>query len=118
MRLSSYRVSSRARRRSGLAALRTLLGKGRLVRLGYALWPCSPSRLTPDGLAGVARQALDEPGVEWEPTEAERAYDEGLSTQIPVKLGRPPKAASRVKVLIIMHVGTYITSSRETAQEA
>ncbi|UPK05525.1 hypothetical protein [Bradyrhizobium sp. 170] len=56
--------------------------------------------------------------MEWEPTEAERAYDEGLSTQIPVKLGRPPKAASRVKVLIIMHVGTYITSSRETAQEA
>ncbi|MCK1640395.1 hypothetical protein IVA95_23055 [Bradyrhizobium sp. 157] len=56
--------------------------------------------------------------MEWEPTEAERAYDEGLSTQIPVKPGRPPKAASRVKVLIIMHVGTYITSSRETAQEA
>ncbi|MGY3464373.1 hypothetical protein ACVW0I_001244 [Bradyrhizobium sp. LM6.11] len=38
----------------------------------------SPSRLTPDGFAREARQALDEPGVEGEPTEAENAYDEGL----------------------------------------
>src|SRR3979411_1589839 len=49
-------------------ALRELVEDGRLVRLGY----------------GVARQALDKLGVEWEPTEAERAYNEGRSTQVPV----------------------------------
>ncbi|MGY4412539.1 hypothetical protein ACVWW4_004275 [Bradyrhizobium sp. LB7.1] len=36
-----------------------------------------------------------------------------FSTQIPVKSGRPSKAASRVKVLIIIYAGTYTSSSRE-----
>ncbi|WP_342709918.1 DUF6088 family protein [Bradyrhizobium sp. B124] len=75
-----------------LRALRTLVSKGRLVRLGYGVYGrAMPSRLTgrpvlmsADGFAGVARQALDKLGVEWEPTEAERAYNEGRSTQIPV----------------------------------
>ena len=75
-----------------LRALRTLVQKGRLVRLGYGVYGRAvPSRLTgrpvllgPDGFAGVARQALDKLGVEWEPTEAEKAYNEGRSTQVPV----------------------------------
>jgi hypothetical protein len=33
---------------------------------------------------GVAQQALDKLGVEWEPTDAQRAYNEGRSTQVPV----------------------------------
>src|SRR5260370_39349097 len=33
---------------------------------------------------GAARQALNKLGVKWEPTEAERAYNEGRSTQVPV----------------------------------
>ena len=33
---------------------------------------------------GAARQALTKLGVKWEPTEAERAYNEGGSTQVPV----------------------------------
>ena len=37
-----------------------------------------------EGFSGVARQALDELGVKWEPTEGERAYNEGRSTQLPV----------------------------------
>ena len=36
------------------------------------------------GFASVARQALDKLGVKWDPTEAERAYNEGRSTQVPV----------------------------------
>ena len=36
------------------------------------------------GFAGVARQALDKLGVKWDPTEAERAYNEGRSTPEPV----------------------------------
>src|SRR5467141_2377005 len=51
-----------------LRALRALVDAGRLVRLGY----------------GVYGQALDKLGVEWEPSEAERAYNEGRSTQVPV----------------------------------
>jgi hypothetical protein len=37
-----------------------------------------------DGFVGVVRQALDKLGIEWEPTEAERAYNKGRSTQVPV----------------------------------
>jgi hypothetical protein len=37
-----------------------------------------------NGFIGAARQVLDKLGVAWEPTEAERAYNEGRSTQIPV----------------------------------
>lgn len=39
----------------------------------YGSRRASPSRLTPDGFTGAARQALDERGAEGEPTEAESA---------------------------------------------
>ncbi len=65
---------------------------GRLVRLGYGVYARAiVSRLSseallmnPTGLRGVAREALTKLGVPWEPTEAELAYNEGHSTQIPV----------------------------------
>lgn len=73
-------------------ALRELVDNGRLVRLGYGVYGrAMVSRLSGKpmlysryGFAGVARQALDKLGVEWEPTAAERAYNEGRSTQVPV----------------------------------
>ncbi len=73
-------------------ALRELVDNGRLVRLGYGVYGRAmvsrlsgkPMLYSRDGFAGVARQALDKLGVEWEPTEAERAYNEGRSTQVPV----------------------------------
>lgn len=75
-----------------LRALRTLVGDGRLVRLGYGVYGRAvasrlsgePLLYSPNGFAGAARQALNKLGVQWEPTEAERAYNEGRSTQIPV----------------------------------
>jgi Family of unknown function (DUF6088) len=75
-----------------LRALRGLLRDGHLVRLGYGVYGRAiPSRLSgkpmlysPNGFIGAARQALDKLGVEWEPTESERAYNEGRSTQVPV----------------------------------
>lgn len=75
-----------------LRALRKLVDDGRLVRLGYGVYGRAvvsrlsgkPMLYSRDGFAGVARQALDKLGVEWEPTEAERAYNEGRSTQVPV----------------------------------
>ena len=75
-----------------LRALRGLVRDGRLVRLGYGVYGRAiKSRLSgepllhsPDGFIGAAREALDKLGVAWEPTEAERAYNEGRSTQVPV----------------------------------
>ena len=73
-------------------ALRDLVREGNLVRLGYGVYGRAvtsrlsgePILYSPDGFIGAARRALDKLGVEWEPTEAERAYNEGRSTQVPV----------------------------------
>lgn len=75
-----------------LRALRSLVADGQLVRLGYGVYGrATRSRLSgkpmlhsSEGFSGVARQALDKLGVKWEPTKAERAYNEGRSTQVPV----------------------------------
>ena len=104
------RVESRISRRSGedvflprefrdlggedqvLRVLRELVREKRLVRLGYGVYGRAMiSRLSgrpilnsANGFAGAARQALTKLGVAWEPTEAEKAYNQGRSTQIPV----------------------------------
>lgn len=75
-----------------LRALRALVREGRLMRLGYGVYSrATVSRLSgkpmlysANGFIGAARQALTKLGVDWEPTEAERAYNEGRSSQIPV----------------------------------
>ena len=75
-----------------LRALRGLVRDGRLVRLGYGVYARAivsrlsgePLLMNPTGLRGAAREALTKLGVPWEPTEAELAYNEGRSTQIPV----------------------------------
>jgi hypothetical protein len=75
-----------------LRALRSLLRDGHLVRLGYGVYGRAfKSRLSgkpvlqsSNVFISAARQALDKLGVEWEPTESERAYNEGRSTQVPV----------------------------------
>lgn len=75
-----------------LRVLRTLVKKGNLVRLGYGVYGRAirsrlsgePILYNPNGFVGAARQALNKLGVIWEPTEAEHAYNEGRSTQVPV----------------------------------
>lgn len=75
-----------------LRALRKLVKDGRLVRLGYGVYGRAirsrlsgePILYNTNGFAGAARQALNKLGVEWEPAEAELAYNEGRSTQVPV----------------------------------
>jgi hypothetical protein len=75
-----------------LRALREMVRDGKLVRLGYGVYGrAETSRLSGEpilaargGFIGAARQALDKLGVAWEPTEFERAYNEGRSTQVPV----------------------------------
>lgn len=75
-----------------LRALRGLVRDGRLVRLGYGVYGRAvvsrlsgqPMLFSPNGFIGAARQALDKLGVQWEPTESERAYNERRSTQVPI----------------------------------
>ena len=75
-----------------LRALRGLVQGGSLVRLGYGVYGrAETSRLSGQpilaasgGFISAARQALDKLGVPWEPTEFQRAYNEGRSTQVPV----------------------------------
>jgi hypothetical protein len=82
-----------------LRALRGLVRDGHLVRLGYGVYGRAEiSRLSGEpllaargGFIGAARRALDKLGVQWEPTEFQRAYNEGSSTQVPVN------PAARVK---------------------
>lgn len=72
-------------------ALRELTDAGKLIRLGYGVYgraEMSPithqPMLSGDGFGPVARQVLDKLNVRWEPTSAERAYNEGRSTQVPM----------------------------------
>jgi hypothetical protein len=75
-----------------LRALRGMVREGQLVRLGYGVYGrAETSRLSGQpmlaargGFIDAARQALDKLGVEWEPTEFQKAYNEGRSTQVPV----------------------------------
>lgn len=75
-----------------LRALRCLVHDGQLVRLGYGLYGRAeissltgkPMLAAPGGFIDAARQALARLGVKWELTKAQRAYNEGRSTQVPV----------------------------------
>jgi hypothetical protein len=75
-----------------LRALRGLVQEGRLVRLGYGVYGrAETSQLSGEpilaargGFIDAARQALNKLGVPWEPTEFQKAYSEGRSTQVPI----------------------------------
>ncbi len=75
-----------------LRVLRTLVREKRLVRLGYGVYGRAvvsrlsgePILYSQSGFLGAARQAMTKLGVKWEPSEAEREYNAGRSTQIPV----------------------------------
>jgi len=75
-----------------LRALRGLVRDGRLVRLGYGVYARAivsrlsgePMLFSRNGFGSAARQALTKLGVKWEPTDSERAYNEGRSTQVPL----------------------------------
>ena len=83
--------SDLADERQVLRALRELTEEGKLIRLGYGVYgraEISPITAQPmlagDGFGPVARQVLDKLKVRWEPTTAERDYNEGRSTQVPM----------------------------------
>ena len=78
--------------RQVLRALRELTDGGKLIRLGYGAYGraeistlTQQPMLAGDGFGAVSRQVLDKLNVQWEPTEAEQAYNSGRTTQIPMK---------------------------------
>jgi hypothetical protein len=77
--------------RQVLRALRDLTQRGDLIRLGYGAYAraehsCLTNRpmLAGDGFAAVSRQVLSKLHIPWEPASAERAYNEGRTTQVPM----------------------------------
>jgi hypothetical protein len=81
-----------AARTQVLRALRGMVPDGELVCLGYGVCGRAetsqlsgqPMPAARGGFIDAAQQALDKLGVPWEPTEFQRAYNEGRSTQVPV----------------------------------
>src|ERR1700677_4344142 len=74
-----------------LRALRAPVEDGKLIRLGYGVYAraeISPITKQPmlagDGFNAVTRRALDKLKVRWEPPTAERDYNEGRPTQVPM----------------------------------
>jgi hypothetical protein len=73
-------------------ALRELVRAKQLVRLGYGVYARAiTSRLSGEailasknGFLGASRQVLTKLGVPWELTNAQKAYNEGRTTQVPV----------------------------------
>ena len=77
--------------RQVLRALRELTDQGKLIRLGYGVYGraeissiTNQPMLAGGGFNPVVRRALDKLKVNWEPPTAERDYNEGRSTQVPV----------------------------------
>jgi hypothetical protein len=75
--------------RQVLRALRELTEEGKLIRLGYGVYgraETSPITREPmlagDGFGAVSRVVLNKLKVGWQPTSAEREYNEGRSTQV------------------------------------
>lgn len=79
--------------RQVLRALHDLVEDGKLIRMGYGVYARTiisrlsgePLLYSANGLSSAARQALDKLGVQWEPSEWERAYNEQRSTQVPAR---------------------------------
>lgn len=71
--------------------LRQLVNEGKLARIGLGLYAkARPSKISgrtmldaPGGFDQVSKEALNRLGVKWELSSAERAYQDGLTTQVP-----------------------------------
>ena len=71
--------------------LKKIIADKKLVRIGKGIY--AKARMTPyydkpipyGGFDVVAREALDRLNIRWESGVSEKAYNEGLSTQVPVK---------------------------------
>ena len=96
-------------------ALRLLVAKGKLLKIGqglYARAAASPFDGTPapvKGLRALAKEALCRLGVESAPTRFEQAYNAGQTTQVPA--GRVVAVKKRVRRKI-GYKGAFVSFER------
>lgn len=96
-------------------ALRLLVNKGKLLKIGQGLYTRaaeSPFDGTPapvKGLRALAKEALGGLGIESAPTRFEQAYNSGRTTQIPA--GRVVAVSKRVRRKIGYN-GTFVSFER------
>ncbi len=96
-------------------ALRLLVGKGKLLKIGQGLYTraaASPFDGTPapvKGLRALATEALGRLGVESAPTRFEQAYNSGQTTQVPA--GRVVAVRKRVRRKLGYN-GTFVSFER------
>jgi len=96
-------------------ALRALVRKGRLLKIGQGLytraeaWPFDGAPAPVKGLRALAAEALDRLGIKSAPTRFEKAYNSGQTTQVPA--GRTIAVTKRVRRKI-GYKGTYMRFER------
>ncbi len=70
-------------------AVNALIVKGKLAKIGYGVYvrlgysELVGSTYLPKGFVALGREALTKLGVKWDISEAEKAYNEGRSQQVP-----------------------------------
>jgi len=70
-------------------ALLTLVKQGKLAKIGYGVYTklkysaLADTTYLPQGFVSIARIALTRMGIKWDISEAEKAYNEGRSQQVP-----------------------------------
>ncbi len=95
--------------------LRRLVAKGKLVKIGYGLYaraavsPLSGKTIPTKNLPALASEALERLNVEMAPSSSARAYNAGLTTQVPT--GRVIAVKGRVSRKI-GYGGAYVTFER------
>lgn len=93
-------------------ALRQLVRKGRLLKLGYGIYtraapsPFNGQPAPVKGLRTLAAEALGRLGVKTAPSQLERAYNTGQTTQVPS--GRVIAVSKRVRRKI-GYAGNYMS---------
>lgn len=96
-------------------ALRTLVAKGKIVKIGYGIYArATQSSLTGElipekPLPSLAKEALQRLGVETAPSSLEREYNAGRTTQVPT--GRVIAVKGRVSRKI-GYRGAYVSYER------
>lgn len=69
-----------------------LMEMGELIKIGYGIYAKSylseniNRPVIKGGFEQACKEALTKLGIKWEPGNAERAYNSGLSTQVPVRI--------------------------------
>jgi len=96
-------------------ALRTLMAKGKIVRIGYGIYArtiqssLTGERIPEKPLPALAKEALQRLGVETVPSTLEREYNSGSTTQIPT--GRMIAVKGRVSRKI-GYKGNFVSYER------